>query len=38
MSGTEVAERVKMSKSAVSRAADRGEKIEAELRLNLLEK
>jgi len=37
MSGTEVAERVKMSKSAVSRAADRGERIEAELRLNLLE-
>ena len=38
MSGTEVAERVKMSKSAVSRAADRGERIEAELRLSLLEK
>jgi REP element-mobilizing transposase RayT len=38
MSGTEVAERVNMSKSAVSRAAGRGEKIEADLRLNLLER
>lgn len=37
MSGTEVAKRLKMSKSAVSRAVDRGEKIEADLGLRFFD-
>ena len=37
MSGTEVAERLKMSKSAVSRATDRGESIEADLWIGLFD-